>query len=259
MLTKKFQQQFERLELKYLIDEVLAREIRGRIGAYCSRDPHCPVSGVGYPINSLYLDSPGLAFHEAKERGDPDRIKLRIRTYSDTSPAILEIKRRRSEVIHKSRGIVDRERAQEAALGLTADLDRTPFLDDFAFVLASAGAQPTLCVSYEREAFESTVDEYTRITFDRKIEVSPSSDWSLSRPTSGVCCFDDYWKTDHTTTPVVLEIKCEMGSIPWWVTDLIRHHDLVQNSFSKYSIGIHLSRARSGLRAARSRTAQVLG
>ncbi|MBC8341075.1 MAG: polyphosphate polymerase domain-containing protein [Proteobacteria bacterium] len=259
MLTKKFQQQFERLELKYLIDEVLAREIRGRISAYCSRDPHCPVSGVGYSTNSLYLDSPGLAFHEAKERGDPDRVKLRIRTYSDTSPAILEIKRRRSQVIFKTRGVVDRERAQEAALGLTPDVDRNPFLDDFAFVLANSGAEPTLCVSYEREAYESTVDEYTRITFDRKIEVSPSSDWSLSRRTSGVYCFDDYWKTDHTTTPVVLEIKCETGSIPWWVTDLIRHHDLVQSSFSKYSIGIHLSRARSGLRAARSRTAQVLG
>jgi hypothetical protein len=259
MLTQEFQQQFERLELKYLIDEVLAREIRSRIGAYCSRDPHCPVSGVGYPINSLYLDSPALAFHEAKERGDPDRIKLRVRTYSDTSPAILEIKRRRSEVILKTRGVVDRERAQEAAVGLTADLDRTPFLDDFAFVLANAGAQPTLWVSYEREAFESTVDKYTRITFDRKIEVCPSLDWSLSRPTSGVCCFDDSWKTDHTTTPVVLEIKCETGSVPWWVTDLIRRHDLVRSSFSKYSIGIHLSRARSGLRAARSRAAQVLG
>ena len=94
-----FTARFERLELKFLIEESQAEQIRSQIEPYCEPDPHCREAArgrlghSGYPISSLYLDTPALAFHEAKERGDPDRIKLRVRTYSDTSPATLEIKR----------------------------------------------------------------------------------------------------------------------------------------------------------------------
>jgi hypothetical protein len=86
-----FQDRFERLELKFLIDKLQAQNIRSQIEPYCLLDAHCgtrdpnQLSTSGYPINSLYPDSPGLAFHHAKERGDANRIKLRIRTYSNTS------------------------------------------------------------------------------------------------------------------------------------------------------------------------------
>ena len=85
---------FERLELKYLIDEVVADRIRRQISGVCSADRHSTpgrrAGSNGYVINSLYLDSPGLAFHEAKERGDPERVKLRVRTYSADSIATLD-------------------------------------------------------------------------------------------------------------------------------------------------------------------------
>ena len=71
---------FERLELKFLIDEVTADRVRRAIASVCSPDRHGSTQrrtgSYGYVINSLYLDSHGLAFHEAKERGDPDRVKL---------------------------------------------------------------------------------------------------------------------------------------------------------------------------------------
>lgn len=254
-----FQTRFERLELKFLVDELLVSEIRRQIALYCEADEHSALAR-GYPIRSLYLDTPALAFHSAKERGDPDRIKLRVRTYSDASPATLEVKRRHSDVIDKTRAVVDRKLVERAAMGLevparVAASDH--FLRDFARVVAASGAAPTLTVRYEREAYESRVDRYARITFDRRIQVQPTHDWSL-RAAPDWSVFDQHWRTGHATTPVVMEIKCETR-VPGWVTELVRRNQLVRSSFSKYSIGIALTQMRAGRRLSRSRSLRALG
>jgi SPX domain protein involved in polyphosphate accumulation len=250
------QTRFERLELKYLIDESTVERIRAEIEAHCAADPYSTGSapdrpgGAGYTIHSLYLDSPALAFYQAKLRGDPERIKLRVRTYSDTSPATLEIKRRHSSVIRKTRAVVDRRFVEAAANGFlpptpVAD-SQLPFLRDFAYTFAGSGAGPTLNVAYEREAYVSLVDAYARITFDRHIRVRRTSDWELCPGHDDWYSFDDHWRTDHPTLPVVLEIKCETSRVPCWVIDLIRRNELCETSFSKYSIGIALTQWRCG-------------
>lgn len=254
-----FTARFERLELKFLIDEVQAARIRSDISPYCVADKHSRLRAQGYPISSLYLDSPSLAFHRAKERGDSERIKLRVRTYSDTSPATLEIKRRRSNVIDKTRGSVDRDRVEDVAGGAFQSSGGPCFLDDFATVVATAGALPTLTVRYEREAYESTVDEYARVTFDRRIAVRPTSSWDLLPGDDDWCLFDEHWRTNLCTAPVVMEVKCQTDSLPIWVIDLVRRNDLCQSSFSKYSIGVHLTQQRNGAEMTRSRSARSLG
>jgi hypothetical protein len=257
----RFDARFARLELKFLIDELEAARIRSEISPYCAPDVHSRapapnrVGGAGYPISSLYLDTPGLSFHQAKERGNPNRIKLRVRTYSATSPAALEIKRRRSDVIDKMRGVIHRSQVAEAACGLVHDSKAARFFNDFAIVVAASGAGPTLTVRYEREAYDSIGDEYARITFDRRIKVHRTRDWDLTPELAGWYSFDDHWRTGHSTTPVVLEIKCPPAHLPHWVIALIRDHGLRRTSFSKYSMGVHLLQWHDGLRAERSRSA----
>ena len=60
MAANTFEDQLERLELKYLLDEPRARRVRRQIRAYCRADPHneSDASGrcTGYPVQSLYLD-----------------------------------------------------------------------------------------------------------------------------------------------------------------------------------------------------------
>lgn len=259
-----FTARFERLELKYLIDEFTARDLRAQIAPYCVPDKHCqrPATDrdgyAGYSINSLYLDTPGLGFHRAKERGDPERVKLRVRTYSESSPATLEIKRRRRDVIDKTRGVVDRDKVEDIAHGMPWDPMNVSFFNDFGGVVATAGAAPTLTVNYEREAYESLVDDYARVTFDRKIRVQRTGDWNLMPDPNAWCRFDDHWNNDFTTTPVVLEIKCQTASLPCWIIDLIRDNALRQRSFSKYSIGIHLTGRADGAQISRSRSARAL-
>ena len=261
-----FQTKFERLELKYLINEREADSIRNDIQAVCTPDAYnARGSGMassdrgncqGYPIYSCYLDSPGMAFHKAKERGDPSRVKLRIRTYSPTSLASMEIKRRQSAIINKSRVAIDRNHVEDAARGIPVPVPigsaSASVLSDFALVAARSGAEPALTVQYDREAFESRVDHYARVTFDRKIRVQVTRDWSLSPDERAWTNFDDHWAVRRRESPVVLELKCE-NTPPIWMIETVRKYQLAQSSFSKYSIGVGLCQEYLGLGRSKSR------
>ncbi len=264
-----FETRFERLEFKYLIDEPKVEDIRRYLTAYCEPDPHNPSeTGIfkrpsqrGYSIHSLYLDSPGLAFHRAKERGDPDRLKLRVRTYSETSPAVLELKRKYSEVTEKKRVVVERKCVDDAVRGFGMPIDSNPqgreFLDDFSLIAAKFGAIPMLNIRYEREAYRSLVDEYARVTFDRKIGAQCAFDWDLLGDSENWIEFDHYWGENVPPSPVVLEIKCH-ALVPWWITELVRSHCLYRRSFSKYSIGTYLNARFYGDHEVASRSARVM-
>ncbi len=242
-----FEARFERLELKYLIDEFTADRVRRDIEPFCHSDSHNAVfQGTGrrgYGISSLYLDSPGRALFWAKERGDPERLKLRVRTYTGSPIAVLELKRKISDVISKTRASVARDEVEAIARGCLPEpthpeTDR--FLNDFALTSMSLGAQPTLHVRYEREAYSSDVDTYARVTFDRHIGVQATHDWKLEGKPDGWVAFDDYRRMNQRERTVVLELKCQ-SIVPWWITNLVRKHALKQQSFSKYGIGIYLT------------------
>lgn len=261
-----FEGQLERLELKYLIHELTAARICRQIQAYCRPDEHNPPSGGcreerGYSISSLYLDSPSLAFHRAKERGDPDRLKLRVRTYEASLFAMLEIKRKSSDVVAKTRVSVDRSAVEQAVGGLEKPrIDGRDYrrrLDHFAFTAAHAGAEPSLHVRYRREAYVSSVDDYARVTFDRSIQAQRASGWDLEPDPDGWSDFDERWGAEFRATPVVLELKCHTR-VPIWISDLIRSISLERRSFSKYSIGIHLTGLRAGSIASPRRSARVM-
>jgi hypothetical protein len=265
----RFASRLERLELKYLVDEKVAAAVRADLDLFCRGDPHnagqdaghrdgsSTLTGAspaarGYRVSSLYLDSPALAFHEAKERGDAERLKLRVRTYSRESPAVLELKRRVCDVIDKTRAAVDRKDVERAARGLAGseNLGRVErgFLDRFAHAVAESGAQPH--IQYEREAYVSLVDHYARVTFDRQIQARRAKGWDLDPGDRGWCAFDDSWSHEPSGC-VILELKCQ-SLVPMWVLDLVRRHRLKRQSFSKYSVGIHLT----GLAAGEDRKAR---
>jgi SPX domain protein involved in polyphosphate accumulation len=274
----RFETQLERLEKKYLIEESEADQIREFLRPYCAEDEHNPsrapsrapsrgessfgVDRRGYTISSLYLDSPSLEFHRARERGDAERIKLRVRAYSGAEYATLEIKRRVADIIDKSRAAIDCKRIEESALGLAEPISTDPSASShvlrFSRLMSTAVAGPTLLLRYEREAWASTVDDYARVTFDRKIVAQRVRDWDLSGDPERWCAFDDHWSGMRSEPPVVLEIKCQT-TVPHWVGDLIRAHRLRQQNFSKYSIGIHLTGCEHGVRNLAPRSSRNAG
>ena len=266
-----FEARFERLELKYLIDEYTADRIRHDIVPFCQPDPHNfghnarsvggnPRGSLGYGISSLYLDSPGLALFNAKERGDSKRLKLRIRSYRGSQIAVLELKRKISDIIDKTRASVDRAQVKRIATGrlpAASDPELDRFLTNFALTSMKVGAQPTLHVRYDREAYSSEVDTYARVTFDRRVEVQRARDWDRAPDPDGWYAFDQYRRPELRDKNVILELKCQ-SFVPWWITNLIRSHALKRQSISKYGVGIYLTGRLNWETSLSSRSARAL-
>lgn len=251
------QTRFERLELKYQIDESLVRIFRSEIAPYCMADAHGRPELEGrYPISTLYLDTPCLDFYGQKKRREMDRFKLRVRTYGPASPALLEVKRKCGDVVHKTRAIVRRDLVEEAVRGGGRPLHDTPEqrqnLDRFAFLAARTGARPVTLIRYVREAWVSRVDRYARVTFDRHIGARMVEGWQLGGDDEGGewCSLAGEWLRDGAHAPVLLELKCETR-MPDWMAALIRRHELRKKGFSKYCRGLEVASGwRLGLDAA---------
>ena len=261
-----FESRLERLEVKYLIGERTAERIVRQLELYCHPDVHGEANRKdgahpSYAVQSLYLDSPGLAFHQAKERGDPERMKLRLRTYADPGWVVLERKRRVADVIDKTRATVGLDEYRDICLGRAvpagADSSTRRFLDEFAGSVARSGAGPTLHVRYQREAYSSVVDQYARLTLDRNIEAQRTSDWSLDADPDHWSSFDDWWGPEYFEPPAILELKCHL-KIPGWMTELVKVNGLRRESFSKYSVGIYATGRSMGFDLAPRRSARKM-
>src|SRR5262245_48745643 len=116
--------QTNRFELKYVIDERTAGEVRRYVRQFLEPDEHTdPRGGVGYPVHSLYLDSYDLALARQTLTGKKNRFKLRIRFYDDDdeSPVFFEIKKRVNDVIMKERAIVYRASVPKFLAGVPLD------------------------------------------------------------------------------------------------------------------------------------------
>ena len=245
----------------------MAASVRRSLDPYCQADPY-NVSGrpegsgrPGYVIRSLYLDTPSLAFHRAKERGDPERFKLRIRRYEGSTPPFLELKRRYSDFIAKTRFPVAEDQIEEAALGQAKPRNEGTaarrFLQEFSRLVVSSGAGPSLLVRYEREAYVSLVDEYARLSFDRRVAAQRVRSWDLDGDADEWCELEDHLSAGTPWSLVTLEIKC--GSrVPYWISDILRGHDLRRRSFSKYSIGIYMTGCQQGISSHARRVGRVL-
>jgi SPX domain protein involved in polyphosphate accumulation len=98
---------FNRYEIKYFVDELKVPELRRELSARMDSDPFSPLGG--YPVTSLYYDTPDLRFYWEKIEGLKFRRKLRLRLYglpeecTDETPVQIEIKQRVNRVTQKRR------------------------------------------------------------------------------------------------------------------------------------------------------------
>ncbi|MFV2069664.1 MAG: VTC domain-containing protein [Pirellulales bacterium] len=228
--------QTSRFEYKYLISEGTAEAIRRFVSAYLPPDTYtasCP--GAGYPVHSLYLDSPDLKLCQQTICGEKNRVKLRIRFYDDRPdhPVFLETKRRVYDVIVKQRVAVWRSAVPNLLSDYLATRsylyqesepsDRA--LRDFCELARTIDARPAAYTSYDREAYEPADNNFCRVTFDRNIRagefqrlltVADRDQWPLV-PFRGV----------------VFELKFT-DRFPDWMGILVETFDLQRISVPKY-------------------------
>jgi hypothetical protein len=226
--------QRSRYELKYLIDEPRARQVRDFTRCYLRRDPHAKADlGFLYPIYSLYFDDAGLMLYRATVQAQKNRFKMRVRYYDHKpqSPLFCEIKRRVNDVIIKQRAVIKRDALDRLVHGCcprmddlhdTADVDSYSTLREFCALRDSLHAEPNIIVYFRREAWVSTADENVRVTFDRAAAVTRYT------PT-----LDPEKWSDARINQVILELKFD-DRFPVWMREMVQCCDLHRTQMGKY-------------------------
>jgi hypothetical protein len=240
-----YQHRFQagRYELKYIIDERRAAEVRDFARSYLVPDEHAdPQAGNSYPVHSLYLDSPALDLFQSTVHGLKNRFKLRIRFYDDepAHPVFLEIKRRISEVICKERAGVRREAVNlllrgippgRSLLASANDSKAAAAMQTFYRTCLQINARAGVYISYQREAYVSPESDQIRVTFDRRITVA------RYLPTPYLVASKAPLPVDMSG--VVLEMKFT-DRFPNWMRQMVHALNLWRGPSAKYVAGIRV-------------------
>jgi hypothetical protein len=229
-----------RYERKFVVSERVAESIRDFVGGYLVHDRYMDAAGPeGYRVCSLYLDTPQLSLYRQSKQGIKNRYKLRIRFYYDdaAAPAFIEIKRRKSETVHKLRAAVSKPAVERFLRGgtlgagdLASNSDTSlRVLAEFCEIHGRLRPNGVAFVAYRREAYVSNSAEGVRVTFDRRIE------GQCYRPDSGLTPFGEA----RCVMPrgVVLELKYN-GRAPRRMHDLITSFNLQRKSIPKYVLSV---------------------
>jgi SPX domain protein involved in polyphosphate accumulation len=226
----------QRFEYKYLITESRADKVRDFVSSYMCLDSHA-VKWVDqqYPVSSLYLDSRDLALYYATLCGEKNRFKLRIRIYDDEpdSPAYLEIKARKNDVICKQRAGVRKSCLERLVSNYYVDDDdltnpsdgELDALHRFCELCVKMMARPKAIVRYWREPYVDPWGGSIRVTFDRRIGCFRTDDPIVRVNGDGWVDLPDPW--------VVLEVKFT-DAYPLWARDMVQACDLPRSSAAKY-------------------------
>ncbi len=240
MSKQKNSLQFQRFELKYVIEEQLALGIRDCVRSYLDLDEHGATQpDFSYPIHSIYLDSPDLKLYHATINGDKNRYKLRLRFYENRpgAPVYFEIKQRMNNSIAKQRCRVRADAVRSLLAGQLPEPDHLASheprelvaLQRFCHLMNELQARPRTHVAYRREAWISRQDNSVRVTLDRQIQTEPHpAPTPPARMMNPVPVFGEQ---------VVLEIKFT-GRFPDWFKELVRIFQLTQRSAAKYADGV---------------------
>jgi SPX domain protein involved in polyphosphate accumulation len=200
---------------------------------------------AAYPIVSLYYENTFLDCHWERVKRLANRRKLRVRIYGSTNGAIPP--RAFAEVKHKAYGRGTKRRFPlpvEKVMAPDFDLARVlreeapgrkrlhrVLAEEMLDLLEERGMRPLCLMRYERLAYEDSEDEEgVRITFDA----------ALTCRMDLIPLEPDCRRIDLPVIPPdvrVFEVKMPEVA-PYWVRDLVGHHRLVRQRFSKYCTAI---------------------
>lgn len=239
---------WQRHEVKYFVDETIALRLRRYCLENMRLDRHGePFANRQYPIHSIYLDSPDLQLAKNVEAGEPDRFKLRVRTYRDRNqpegqlPAFFEIKRKTMGIIYKQRALVDRRNATDLLRsGLSSYSpaiqpgdDQNEKLARFQWLRYQLRATPKVAVFYTREAYESTSESKgVRLSFDRNLCFHLTGAGSNHSA-------DAWWPVP--VRGVIFEVKFT-DTYPVWLKNLLASNNLVRRGVCKYTLCLQAAR-----------------
>lgn len=250
---------FNRYELKYIIPVALRDKLIEDILKNAEPDPY---SGMdGYPLVSLYYDSPGLDCFWNKIEGIKFRRKLRLRIYpanpiENTTKGMVEIKQRINRTVQKKRLKMPLDEAH--ILCTTGQMPPDFEMDEMdeqvvgevQFMVKSLHLEPTCITAYHRQAFMgSKYESGLRITFDTNVSYR-CHELLVNENTPNYLVLPREW--------TILEVKAN-EAIPDWVTSMLGRHNCELRRVSKYCAGIAADRQKDVMHLAMSPVPEMEG
>ncbi len=222
-VTVIMQTNFKRYELKY----VLTKEQYALLLQEMPSDIKLDEYGR-HKISNIYFDTEDFRIIRHSLEKPKYKEKLRVRCYgqpSDDNTAFIELKKKFNGVVYKRR-IYDKQKNVLAYLCENSNtIESSQILSEIDYFKSCYNSiKPKVYLSYEREAFFSTIDENFRLTFDFNIKTR-DNDVSL--------CESSEDKTVLSSEYILLEVKTVLG-LPNWFLTFLNKNQIYKTSFSKY-------------------------
>lgn len=216
-----------RKEKKFLLDVTSAQRLQHQLANVLRGDAHN--GAQGYPVRSLYFDTPHDRDYAEKLFGLDPRRKVRLRVYApDADFALLELKQKQGEVQRKRSLFVSRDEARSLMNGSYGFLTERsePFAAEMHALMSINGYRPKTVVEYDRTAFIAQENKI-RITFDRNVRATETCFDLFSENLSLTPVFDPF--------NVILEVKFD-GFLLSYIRTILNSVEKSELSVSKYCL-----------------------
>jgi len=216
-----------RHELKYSITFAEYLEIRKRLVAIMSSDPHVNSDGR-YQIRSIYFDNCDDKALREKIDGVAKREKFRIRYYNDDFSFItLEKKMKINNLCLKYDARITEEECRKILDGDISFMKehKEELVRELYAKMNYQLLRPRVLVSYVREPYIYAPGN-VRVTFDSNIRTSLFSQDFLTKEIVDISATD-------TPKEMLMEVKYD-AFIPGIIQDIVQVKNVRQQAFSKY-------------------------
>lgn len=221
-----FKDVFERIEVKYLINDRQYTELMKRLEGMAAIDSYGKTS-----ILNIYFDTPDFSLIEKSLEGPKYKEKLRLRTYgvaSDDTNAFIEIKKKYDGIVYKRRISMPYKDAIDYLVNGKPVKEKSQISKEIDYFLRFyKGIRPAMAISYDRIAMAGVSDPDLRITFDTNIRWRTNK-LSLSEGNVGK---DILLPGQH-----LMELKIA-GAMSTELARILDELNIRQTSFSKYGRG----------------------
>lgn len=224
-----FQDVFERIEVKYLLNRDQYLELRKRLEGYAREDQY----GLTNILN-IYYDTRDYSLVRASLEKPVYKEKLRLRCYNrpgEDSVSFIEIKKKYKGIVYKRRTDMPYRKARNYLDGKGMEVPQGQIGAEIEFFRTHyRGLGPAMVISYDRIAMAGIEDPELRITFDTNIRWR-IQDMDLTRGGQG----------EEILSPgqYLMELKIA-GSVPLELSRIFSELKIYQTSFSKYGQGFTL-------------------
>ena len=191
--------------------------------------PHMQLDQYGRTtIRNIYFDTDNYRLIRRSVEKPAYKEKLRIRSYSQASSdstVFVELKKKYQGVVYKRRLPLQEREAMAWLCGAGNCPVNTQISREIDYFIDFYGKlNPTVFLSYEREAYYDKGGGDFRVTFDDHI---------LCRQTDVSLCSSVYGAPILPEGMVLMELKCS-GCIPLWMVEMLSRERIYKTSFSKY-------------------------